>query len=161
RRASAGKWREAALMDKPVLLVTRLLPAAVLEEAAREFELRLWERDEPIGANFEAMARGCDAVLVMATDRLDRGRLESLASHARARRLGHAACWRPGAWRCCRPGPSSSTSLAEMWSTSPRFWMRSQKGASMRQVSMSTATSRSLIHASSGCPGPPCCRTSG
>lgn len=71
-------------MSKPVLLVTRRLPAPVLEEAARGFELRLWEWDEPIGENFEVMARGCDAVLVMATDRLDRVRLESLASHARA-----------------------------------------------------------------------------
>lgn len=71
-------------MSKPLLLVTRRLPAPVLEDAARDFELRLWERDEPIGDAFEAWASGCDALLVMANDRLDRIRLQSLASHARA-----------------------------------------------------------------------------
>jgi lactate dehydrogenase-like 2-hydroxyacid dehydrogenase len=71
-------------MNKPVLLVTRRLPGPVLDEAARQFDLRLWERDEPIGDAFEEWALGCDAVLVMATDRLDKGRLQSLATHARA-----------------------------------------------------------------------------
>lgn len=71
-------------MSKRSLLVTRALPAAVLEEAAKNFDLRLWEKDEPIGDRLEGMARGCDAVLVMATDRLDRTRLQALATHARA-----------------------------------------------------------------------------
>ena len=71
-------------MMKPVLLITRRLPDAVLDEAARLFELRLWARDEPIGEAFEEWAQGCDAVLVMATDRLDSDRLQRLAKHVRA-----------------------------------------------------------------------------
>jgi lactate dehydrogenase-like 2-hydroxyacid dehydrogenase len=71
-------------MKKPVLLVTRRLPAGVLEDAARTFELRQWEQDAPIGDAFDEWARGCDAVLVMATDRLDRARLQALAGHAQA-----------------------------------------------------------------------------
>jgi len=71
-------------MKKPVLLVTRRLPAAVLEDAVRTFELRQWEQDAPIGDAFDEWSRGCDAVLVMATDRLDRARLHALAGHAEA-----------------------------------------------------------------------------
>src|SRR5690606_1574595 len=52
----------------------------VLDEARRVFELRLWEKDEPIGDDLEGWARGSDAVLVMATDRLDRARLQALAA---------------------------------------------------------------------------------
>lgn len=71
-------------MGRPRLLITRTLPQAVLAEAGRQFEVSLWPRDEPIAAAFETWAQGCDAVLVMATDRLDRPRLQALARHARA-----------------------------------------------------------------------------
>jgi lactate dehydrogenase-like 2-hydroxyacid dehydrogenase len=71
-------------VTRPKLLVTRTLPQAVLEEAQRQFEVSLWPRDEPIGAEFDRQSRGRDAVLVMATDRLDRPRLQALARHARA-----------------------------------------------------------------------------
>jgi lactate dehydrogenase-like 2-hydroxyacid dehydrogenase len=71
-------------VTRPKLLVTRTLPQAVLEEAQRQFEVSLWPHDEPIGAEFDSRSRGRDAVLVMATDRLDRPRLQALARHARA-----------------------------------------------------------------------------
>lgn len=71
-------------MTEPRLLITRSLPQAVLAEAQRRFEVRLRPHDEPIGAEFDAWSRGCDAVPVMATDRLDRPRLQALAHHAQA-----------------------------------------------------------------------------
>jgi len=71
-------------VTRPKLLVTRTLPQAVLEEAQRRFEVSLWPHDEPIDAEFDRRSRGSDAVLVMATDRLDRPRLQALARHARA-----------------------------------------------------------------------------
>lgn len=72
-------------MIRPRLLITRTLPQAVLAEAQRQFEVSLWPRDEPIGAAFDSFwSQGCDAALVMATDRLDRPRLQALARHARA-----------------------------------------------------------------------------
>ena len=71
-------------MTRPKLLITRTLPQAVLAEAQRQFDVSLWSRDEPIGTAFDNWSRGCDAVLVMATDRLDRPRLQALARHARA-----------------------------------------------------------------------------
>jgi glyoxylate reductase len=71
-------------MSRSRLLITRTLPPAVLQEARRQFEVSLWPHDEPIGAAFESWSQGCDAVLVMATDRLDRSRLQALARHARA-----------------------------------------------------------------------------
>ncbi|WP_219214209.1 2-hydroxyacid dehydrogenase [Variovorax boronicumulans] len=71
-------------MKRPRLLLTRALPELVLLEAERRFELRLWPEDAPIAAAFDRWARDCDAVLVMATDRLDRGRLRALAGKVRA-----------------------------------------------------------------------------
>jgi glyoxylate reductase len=66
------------------LLITRTLPQAVMAEAQRQFDVKAWQRDEPIGAALAEWSQGCDAVLVMATDRLDRDRLQALARHARA-----------------------------------------------------------------------------
>ena len=71
-------------MTRPRLLITRTLSAAVQAEARERFEVSLWPRDEPIGNAFDSWSQGCDAVLVMATDRLDRPRLQALARHARA-----------------------------------------------------------------------------
>jgi lactate dehydrogenase-like 2-hydroxyacid dehydrogenase len=71
-------------MTKPRLLITRTLPESVLAQARRLFDVLLWPHDEPIGAAFDTWSPGCDAVLVMATDRLDRPRLRALAQHARA-----------------------------------------------------------------------------
>lgn len=71
-------------MTQARLLITRTLTEAVIAEANRQFELTLWPHYEPIGAAFESWSHGCDAALVMATDRLDRARLQALARHARA-----------------------------------------------------------------------------
>jgi glyoxylate reductase len=71
-------------MTRPRLLITRTLPQAVLAEAQRRFNVSQWPRDEPIGGAFDSWAQDCDAVLVMATDRLDRPRLQALAEHSRA-----------------------------------------------------------------------------
>jgi lactate dehydrogenase-like 2-hydroxyacid dehydrogenase len=71
-------------MSRPRLLITRTLPQPVLAEAGQRWDVSLWPHDEPIGDAFEHWAEGCDAVLLMATDRLDRPRLRALARHARA-----------------------------------------------------------------------------
>lgn len=71
-------------MSRPRLLITRALPTPVMAEAKRQFDVVAWPHDEPIGAAFDGWAQGCDAVLVMATDRLDRDRLQALSRHARA-----------------------------------------------------------------------------
>lgn len=70
-------------MDKPRLLITRQLTEQVLREADEQFDVTLWPHDEPIGEALESWSSGCDAALVMATDRLDRARLQTLARHAR------------------------------------------------------------------------------
>lgn len=69
---------------KPRLLITRTLPDAVLVRARAAFELVLWPHDEPIGAQLPAWAQGCDALLVMATDRLDAATLQALPPTVRA-----------------------------------------------------------------------------
>lgn len=71
-------------MNRRRLLITRTLPQAVLTEAQRNFDVTVWPHDEPIGAAFESWSQDCDAVLVMATDRLDKPRLQALAVHAHA-----------------------------------------------------------------------------
>jgi glyoxylate reductase len=71
-------------MSRPRLLITRVLPAAVLEEARAVFDVKLWPHDEPIGSHLEDWVSGCDALLVMATDRIDRSRLQAFRPHVRA-----------------------------------------------------------------------------
>ena len=67
---------------RPHLLVTRRLPQAVLERAKKHFEVKLWPEDRPIGEALVAWAEGCDALLVMANDRLDRKKLAQLKVRA-------------------------------------------------------------------------------
>jgi lactate dehydrogenase-like 2-hydroxyacid dehydrogenase len=71
-------------VSRPKLLITRTLPQSVLTEAQRHFDVSVWPHDEPIGAEFERWSQDCDAVLVMATDRLGDARLRALSRHARA-----------------------------------------------------------------------------
>lgn len=66
------------------VLITRRLPEPVLAQAGTLFDTVLWPDDEPIGAQLPAWARGCDGLLVMATDRLDAATLRSLPPTVRA-----------------------------------------------------------------------------
>ncbi len=58
-------------MNRPTLLITRSLPEPVLQRARAAFDVKLWPRDEPIGLQLLPWAQGCQALLVMATDRMD------------------------------------------------------------------------------------------
>src|SRR5581483_333423 len=59
------------LMARPVVVVTRRLPAAVEEALAREFEVRLNPEDRPLGASeLQEALRCADALLPTVTDRL-------------------------------------------------------------------------------------------
>lgn len=71
-------------MNRPTLLITRTLPEPVLQLARATFEVTLWPHDEPIGAQLLPWAQGRDALLVMATDRLDAATLRSLPPSVRA-----------------------------------------------------------------------------
>lgn len=71
-------------MSRPTVLVTRELPAPVLQQARAAFELKLWPHDEPIGAQLLPWAQGCEGLLVMATDRLDAVTLQQLPPSVRA-----------------------------------------------------------------------------
>lgn len=69
---------------RPHLLITRTLPEAVLACARETFEVTLWPHDAPIGKQLLSWAQGCDALLVMATDRLDAATLQALPPSVRA-----------------------------------------------------------------------------
>ena len=57
---------------RPVVVVTRRLPAAVEREVAERYDARLNERDEPLDAAALAAAlRDADALLCTVTDRVD------------------------------------------------------------------------------------------
>lgn len=71
-------------MSRPTVLLTRELPAPVLQQARDSFELKLWPHDEPIGAQLVPWAQGCEGLLVMATDRLDAATLRQLPPSVRA-----------------------------------------------------------------------------
>lgn len=64
-------------MPKPVLFVTRRLPASIEAMAAQEYEARLTPSDVPI-ADLVAQADGADAVLCCPGDRLDAETIASL-----------------------------------------------------------------------------------
>ena len=68
--------QSAGICKLPNLLVTRRLGEAILENARRRFNVTVWHKDEPIGADLEEAAQGQDALLVMTTDVLDSKRLE-------------------------------------------------------------------------------------
>ncbi len=69
---------------KPPLLITRRLPEAVHAHAAKFFDVTLWPEDRPIGAEFNTWSAGKQAILLMATDRLDAERLARLRTHVKA-----------------------------------------------------------------------------
>ncbi|MFM9886966.1 MAG: 2-hydroxyacid dehydrogenase [Burkholderiales bacterium] len=70
--------------SKPRLLITRRLPDAVHERAAASFDLTLWTEDRPIGDAFDSWSDGMDAIVLMATDRMDAERLTRLRTHVKA-----------------------------------------------------------------------------
>ena len=69
---------------KPPLLITRRLPEAVHVHAEKFFDVTLWPEDRPIGTAFDTWSAGKQAILLMATDRLDAERLARLRTHVRA-----------------------------------------------------------------------------
>ena len=71
-------------MDKPVLLVTRRLPAAVEARAARDYHARLPPEDAPCrAADLLRLAAGADAVLCCPTERLDAATIAALPAGLR------------------------------------------------------------------------------
>ncbi len=72
------------LASKPRLLITRRLPDAVHDHAAEFFDVTLWGEDRPIGDAFDQWSEGMDAIVLMATDRLDAERLTRLRTHVKA-----------------------------------------------------------------------------
>jgi glyoxylate reductase len=70
---------------KPTLLVTRKLPDAVLERAARDYDARINQADEVYGPDaLIARAEGCDAILTCSTEKYDAEVVERLPASVRA-----------------------------------------------------------------------------
>ncbi len=70
---------------KPILLVTRKLPGAVLERAARDYMARINEADEVYGPDeLIARAEGCDAILTCSTEKFSAEVVERLPARVRA-----------------------------------------------------------------------------
>lgn len=62
------------MTERPAVVVTRRLPAAVEEDLARDFDARLNQDDRPLDAAALGEAlRGADALLCTVTDKLDSG----------------------------------------------------------------------------------------
>ena len=71
-------------MSKPVLLVTRRLPAAIEARAARDYDARLNHDDTPYRpADLLRLAEGADALLCCPADRLDAATTAALPSGLR------------------------------------------------------------------------------
>jgi glyoxylate reductase len=70
---------------KPRLLVTRKLPEAVLERAARDYDARLNPEDRLYGPDeLIEHAAGCDAILTCSTEKFDAGVIARLPASVRA-----------------------------------------------------------------------------
>jgi glyoxylate reductase len=70
---------------KPTLLVTRKLPAAVLERAARDYDARINHADEVYGPDdVIARAEGCDAILICSSEKISAEVVERLPASVRA-----------------------------------------------------------------------------
>ena len=70
---------------KPILLVTRKLPDAVLERAARDYDARMNQVDEVYGPDeLIARAEGCDAILTCSTEKYSAEVVEGLPASVRA-----------------------------------------------------------------------------
>lgn len=71
-------------MSKPVLVVTRRLPAAVEARASRDYEVRLNEDDTPVtGADVLARSDGASAILCCPAEKLDAGLIAALPDSVR------------------------------------------------------------------------------
>ena len=70
--------------SRPRLLITRRLPDAVHDQAADFFDVTLWTEDRPIGDAFDTWSERMDAIVLMATDRMDAERLARLRTHVKA-----------------------------------------------------------------------------
>ena len=71
-------------MNKPVLLVTRRLPAAVEARAARDYDARLNPTDTPrTAADLLRLTEGADALLSCPADRLDAATIAALPASLR------------------------------------------------------------------------------
>jgi lactate dehydrogenase-like 2-hydroxyacid dehydrogenase len=71
-------------MTKPVLLVTRRLPAAVEARAARDYDARLNSEDVPhTGADIVRLASGAAAILCCPAERLDADTIAALPDSVR------------------------------------------------------------------------------
>jgi glyoxylate reductase len=71
-------------VSPPTLLITRYLPEPVRQLASATFEAKLWAHDAPIGDQLTPWAQGCNALLVMMTDRLDAPKLRQLPTSVHA-----------------------------------------------------------------------------
>lgn len=70
---------------RPALLITRRLPQAVEDRAARDYDVRLNPEDTAYdGPALTRKAEGADAILACASDRLDRAAIEALPGSVRA-----------------------------------------------------------------------------
>jgi lactate dehydrogenase-like 2-hydroxyacid dehydrogenase len=66
-----------AMREKPVLLVTRKLPAAVEQRASRDYRARLNPADQPYdAAGLVTAASGAEGILCTTTDRIDRALID-------------------------------------------------------------------------------------
>jgi lactate dehydrogenase-like 2-hydroxyacid dehydrogenase len=71
-------------MTKPVLLVTRRVPAAVEARAVRDYDARLNSEDVPrSGADIVRLAQGAAAILCCPAERLDAGTIAALPASVR------------------------------------------------------------------------------
>jgi lactate dehydrogenase-like 2-hydroxyacid dehydrogenase len=72
-------------MPKPVLLVTRRLPPAIEERAARDYQARLNPEDSPrTGADILRLAQGADAILCCPAEKLDAATIGALPASIKA-----------------------------------------------------------------------------
>ena len=72
-------------MTKPVLLITRRLPAAIEARAARDYDVRINQADTPTTpADIVARAQGVDAILACAADKIDAAAMAALPASVRA-----------------------------------------------------------------------------
>jgi len=70
---------------KPILLVTRKLPDAVLERATRDYDARINRTEEVYGPDeLIARAEGCDAILICSSEKISAEVVERLPASVRA-----------------------------------------------------------------------------
>jgi lactate dehydrogenase-like 2-hydroxyacid dehydrogenase len=70
---------------RPRLVITRRLPVPVEQRASRDYDVRLNADDRPFGpAVWADRAAGADAILCVASDRVDRAAIETLPASVRA-----------------------------------------------------------------------------